>query len=167
MKKTVEQIIKALNLAPLEMEGGYFSRTHTADQIATFTIRSKTETRATASAIYYLLTPDTYSKIHRLPTDEVYHFYLGDPVELLLLEKNGKAKVIELGSDLLNNQYPQFVVSADSWQGSRLKPGGEFALLGTTMAPAFEYSDFERPEDLDLLMKDYPDSFHDLIKKLF
>ncbi|MFK7810114.1 MAG: cupin domain-containing protein [Saprospiraceae bacterium] len=167
MKPSIQQIIETLDLEPLEMEGGYFTRTYTSSDKAKFNIRSKEETRPTASAIYYLLTPDTHSKIHCLPTDEVYHFYLGDPVELLLLKEEGDAQVVELGTNILENEKPQFVVSKNIWQGSRLKSGGEFALLGTTMAPAFEYSDFEVPGDLEQLLKSYPKTFHELINTLF
>ena len=97
------------------------------------------------TAIYYLLSddPDSFSALHRLPTDEVYHFYLGDPVELLLLAPDGGSDVARLGSDLRRGERVQFVVPHGAWQGSRLRPGGRWALLGTTMAPGFDPSDFE------------------------
>jgi len=166
MNSIAKKIIEKLQLKPLEMEGGYFRRTYTSGQETNFDLDSSKKIRPNASAIYFFLTPETHSKIHRLPIDEVYHFYLGDPVELLLLDKNGKAEVIELGTDILNDAQTQFVVPKNAWQGSRLKLGGEFALLGTTMAPAFEYIDFETPEDLQNLQSQYPSSFADLIKSL-
>lgn len=161
MNHTAQKLIEELKLEPLEMEGGYFRRTYTSE------LHFDEKNRSAGSAIYYLLTPETHSKIHALPIDEIYHFYLGDPVELLLLEESGKAEMITLHNDVLAGGKPQFVVDKHLWQGSRLKPGGQFALLGTTMAPAFEYADFKTPENLDTLLAKYPDSFHDLIKKLF
>jgi predicted cupin superfamily sugar epimerase len=81
--------------------------------------------------------------MHRLPTDEVYHFYLGDPVEMLLLHADGRAENHTLGPDLLHGQHVQFVVPHGVWQGSRLRDGGRYALLGTTMAPGFDPNGYE------------------------
>lgn len=148
---TAKQIIELLNLKPLEFEGGYFRETY----------RSK---KPSATAIYYLLTPDTFSALHELPKDEIYHFYLGDPVEMLLLYPDGKGEMVTLGTDLNKNQRPQQIVRAGAWQGSRLKPGGKFALMGTTMAPGFKRSDFELGNRARLV-KQYP-KYRDLIIKL-
>src|SRR5207245_2095434 len=95
--------------------------------------------RWAGTAIYYLLTPDTFSALHRLPTDEVYHFYLGDPVEMLQLWPDGSGRVGTLGQDVRAGQLLQVIVPRGVWQGSRLRPGGAFALLGTTMAPGFDF----------------------------
>jgi predicted cupin superfamily sugar epimerase len=72
----------------------------------------------------------------------VYHFYLGDPVELLQLHPDGRGERIILGQDLLGGQKVQHVVPRDVWQGSHLLPGGQFALLGTTMAPGYTDEDY-------------------------
>src|SRR5262249_16929547 len=109
---------------------------------------------AAGTAMYYLLTPDSFSAMHRLPTDEVYHFYLGDPVEMLLLGHAGGQRMV-LGPDILHGQQAQFVVPARLWQGSRLREGGEFALLGTTMAPGFDFADYEHG-DRQALIERYP-----------
>jgi uncharacterized protein len=162
MNQQAQQIITKLQLQPLHMEGGYFRRTHTVRDYS-----REGQTIRETSVIYFLLNPDTYSKIHRLPTSEIYHFYLGDPVELLLLENNGDAKVIQFGNQVLNNEQPQVVVPKSCWQGSRLKSGGQFALIGTTMTPAFEDTDFERPESITLLLEKYPEEVHPLIKALY
>ena len=155
-----EQIIEYLDLKPLPIEGGYFRRTYlSTDKLGS--------TRCLSSAIYYLLTPDTYSKLHCLPSDEIYHFYLGDPIELLLLDPSGVGKARQMGQDILGGQVQQMLVPAHTWQGSRLCPGGEFALLGTTMAPAFDESDFTRPPSLNYLLEHYESDFHDLICQLF
>src|SRR5262249_43063234 len=101
---------------------------------------------------------------HRLPTDEIFHFYLGSPVEMLQLYEDGRGRVVTLGSNLLAGQSPQLVVPAGVWQGSCLAPGGAFALLGTTMAPGFDFADFE-PGDRSLLNAQYPE-FADFIRRL-
>ncbi|MGD2068227.1 MAG: cupin domain-containing protein [Gemmatimonadota bacterium] len=90
----------------------------------------------------YLLTPGTRSAMHRLPGDEVLHFYLGDPVEMLELMADGRSRATILGP-ALDRMTVQHVVPGGTWQGSRLVPGGAWALLGTTMAPGFSYDDYE------------------------
>jgi len=144
---TAQELIRLLDLKPLPGEGGYYHETYRSD-------RRGQDGKSAGTAIYYLLTPDTCSALHRLPTDEVYHFYLGDPVELLLLGPEG-ATIIRLGTDLQAGHRPQFVVPAGSWQGSCLADGGQFALMGTTMAPGFDFSDYEAGAR-DVLAREYP-----------
>lgn len=138
---TAEEVIRALRLEPHPEEGGYYRETY----------RSESEylpglpfdgTRSTSTGIYYLLTADTYSAMHRLPGDEMFHFYLGDPVQMLMLLPDGNSETVVLGPDLAT-MHLQHVVPGDTWQGSRLLPGGAWALLGTTMAPGFAFSDYE------------------------
>ena len=81
--------------------------------------------------------------MHRVRGDEMFHFYLGDPVELLQLKADGSGEVILLGQDIAAAMRLQHTVPAGVWQGSRLRAGGKYALLGTTMAPGFEYEDYE------------------------
>lgn len=161
-----EEIRRLLKLEPLEFEGGYFAETYKSKhRIQVSALPSGySAARALGTAIYYLLTPDTCSRMHRLPGDEIFHFYLGDPVEVLQLSPNGRGEVIVLGHDLWGGMKPQHVVPATHWQGSRLRPGGRFALLGTTMAPGFERQDYESGMRADLL-RSYP-AFADLIVQL-
>jgi uncharacterized protein len=143
---TAEQLIAHLGLKPLPREGGWYRETYRADLAlpADALAPHYPGGRAAGTAIYYLLTPDTFSALHRLAGDEVFHFYLGGPVEMLQLDpRRGEARVVVLGSDLLAGQRPQVVVPGGVWQGSRLRPGGAFALLGTTMAPGFDFADYE------------------------
>ena len=118
------------------------------------------------TAIYYFLTDqaDSFSAIHRLPTDEIYHFYLGDPVEMLLLHPDGRSEIIQLGHNLLAGEHVQYVAPAGVWQGSRLIEGGRYALLGTTMAPGYDDQDYEGG-DADELEQQYPDR-GELIRQL-
>jgi predicted cupin superfamily sugar epimerase len=81
--------------------------------------------------------------MHKLKSDEVYHFYLGDPVEMLLLRPDGSHAIIQLGQDLAQGQHVQTVVPRGWWQGSRLLPDSQFALLGCTVAPGFDFEDYE------------------------
>jgi len=144
---TRDEVIRLLGLEPLPGEGGYFRQTWRAhERVAAGALgaRYPRETRV-GTAIYYLVTDDPggFSALHRLPTDEVYHFYLGDPVEQVLLHADGRSEVVVLGPDLAAGQHVQHVAPRDTWQGTRLVPGGRWALLGTTMAPGFDPGDFE------------------------
>lgn len=162
---TVEQLILRLGLRPLPREGGYFRETYrAADCLSAGALPSRYgRDKAASTAIYYLLTPDTFSALHRLPTDEVYNFYLGGPVEMLLLA-DGRGRTVLLGSDVLADQQPQVVVPHGVWQGSRLVGASSFALLGTTMAPAFDFADYEAG-DRAVLTAQYP-AFADWIVRL-
>ena len=101
--------------------------------------------------------------MHKLITDEIFHFYLGDPVEMLLLYPDGESKIVTIGNDLKAGHSPQVVVPRGVWQGSYL-PRGEFALLGTTMSPGFDFEDFEIGKR-DILLEQFP-AQSQLIKKL-
>ena len=134
--------MKRLNLKPLPVEGGYFAESYRSkDLLGAGTIDRGP--RALSTAIYYLLTRETSSRLHRLASDEVYHFYCGDPVELLQLLPDGTGRIVTLGPDLLKGMVVQTVVPRGAWQGSRLRRGGRFALMGTTMAPGFDPADCE------------------------
>jgi uncharacterized protein len=97
------------------------------------------------SAIVALLVddPSAFSDMHRLPTDEIWHLYLGDPIELLLLYPDRSDELVILGHDVLAEQRVQTVVAAGVYMGARLRHGGEFAVNGNTMAPGFVPGDFE------------------------
>jgi predicted cupin superfamily sugar epimerase len=136
---TAEEIRALVRLEAHPLEGGFFVETWRSRERAA-TGRGE---RSVGTAIYYLLTSATRSSMHRLPWDEVFHFYLGDPVEILLLEPGRAGRVVTLGADLAAGQRPQVVVPAGVWQGSVLSTGGRVALLGTTMAPGFDSGDFE------------------------
>jgi len=142
---TAEQIKRLLGLVPLEGEGGDFAETYRAtDVLAAGSLGSEwPDARSLSTAIYYLLTPGTFSALHRLRSDELFHFYLGDPVEMLQLPPEGSARVVTLGTDLAAGMRPQVIVPRGVWQGTRLLPGGRLALLGTTVAPGFDPRDFE------------------------
>jgi len=153
---TADELIATLDLRPLPLEGGYYRETYrSADLLPAGALPRYTMPKAAATAIYYLLTPDTFSALHRLPTDEVFHFYLGGPVEMLQLLPDGQGQLLRLGPEVLAGQRPQVVVPRGVWQGSSLLPGSPFALLGTTMAPGFDFADYEAG-DRAILVGRYP-----------
>lgn len=144
---TEQDIARHLGLEPLALEGGMFRRT--------WQTAREENGKPLGTAIYFLLTARSYSHLHRLPGDEVYHFYLGDPVELYLLGPEGQVRRTVLGPDLANGQVPQAVAPAGWWQGSRVIPGGQYALLGTTMCPGYTDQDYEHA-DAGVLRAQYP-----------
>ncbi|MDD3311307.1 cupin domain-containing protein [Pseudodesulfovibrio sp.] len=166
MKITAREIIDILGLTPHPEEGGFFSETHRSAEILEANVLPLRygSPRRHSTAIYYLLTPETYSHLHRLETDEVFHFYLGDPCEMLRLHPDGRGETVPLGQDLASGQRPQVVVPRGVWQGMRLVPGGTFALMGCTVAPGFEYEDYAHGSRAELLER-YPD-FAELIRLL-
>ena len=139
------QIIDLLGLEPLPQEGGYFRETHRSNWSAPPSALPDAygSERPLGSAIYYLITAYDCSRMHRLPGPELFHFYLGDPVEMLQLHADGSGERVLVGNRLTDGTRPQVMVPGGSWQGARLVPGGEFALMGTTMSPGFDFADFE------------------------
>ena len=162
----VDEIIKFLKLKPHPGEGGYYRETYRSDEkipAAALPPRYKAD-KQFGTAIYYLLTPDSFSAFHRIPTDEIFHFYLGDPVTMFHIHPDGHGETVILGNDLKASQIPQCVVLKNVWQGSYLNKGGKFALMGTTVAPAFDFQDFELGKR-EILIKEYP-NFKKIIERL-
>lgn len=161
MTISIKEIKILLNLKP-HPEGGFYAETYrAAGKITALSLPEYSGARCYATAIYYLLTPDTFSQMHRVSSDEIFHFYLGDPVEMLELLPDGAARHTVLGTDLMSGMTPQKLVPRGVWQGLRLVDGGRFALLGTTVSPGFEYADYQAGRRAELLSL-YP-STSDLI----
>jgi hypothetical protein len=161
-----ETLKSLLNLVPLSFEGGYYVETYRSPElIGPECLPGRySGPRNVHTAIYYLLEPNTFSGMHRLASDEVFHFYLGHPVEMLQLWPDGSGKVVVIGADIQAGMLPQVVVPRGVWQGARLAAGGEFALLGCTVSPGFDFSDYESGSR-DLLSQTYP-AFTNLIRLL-
>jgi len=161
-----ERIIKLYNMKPLPGEGGYYVETYrSAESIEKSSLPERYDSdKSHSTAILYLLTPDTESRIHRLRSDEIYHFYMGDPVQLALIHPSGTIKVLFLGHDIRAGQFVQAVVPAGIWQGSFLLEGGQFALMGITVAPGFDFPDTELGSRKELL-EQYP-QHEDIIIRL-
>jgi len=150
---TTKEIIDLLKLKPLTIEGGHYLETYRSPDIIDQSNLPGTYdgARNFSTAIYFLLTPDTFSEMHRLKSDEIFHFYLGDPVRFLLLHPDGKSEQITLGNNLIAGHWPQLVVSRLTWQGAKLINGGKFALMGTTVSPGFDFNDYESGERQKLI----------------
>ena len=164
-KDTPEMLIELLGLAP-HPEGGYYRETYRSGETVPGESLPERYTgdRAHATAIYYLLTAGDCSRFHRVASDEVFHFYRGDPVLLAVLYPDGDGDTIVLGPDVRSGQAPQAVVPAGCWQGLVLRNGGRYALLGTTVAPGFDFADFE-VGDRGRLVEEYP-AYRDIIRRL-
>lgn len=143
---TAEQIKQLLHLDPHPAEGGFFYQTYKSMNSVTLSHGK----RSLGTAIYYLLEAGTFSEMHRLPSDELFHFYLGDPVEMLQLYPDGRSALFTLGADLAAGHYVQLLVPAGVWQGTRLIGDGKMALLGCTVTPGFEYEDYESGRSAEL-----------------
>lgn len=87
--------------------------------------------------------PETFSQMHRVPGEEIFHFYMGDAVEMLQIAPDGSGELIVIGTNIESGMRPQHVVPGGYWQGAKLRDGGRFALMGTTMSPGFDYADYE------------------------
>ena len=159
-----EAIIRHFGLQP-HPEGGFYRETYRSNEtIAAAALPPRYgEDRSFATAIYYLLTPDCFSSLHRLQSDEIFHFHLGDPVTMLRLH-DGRGETITLGHDVLAGEQLQVWVPRGVWQGMSLNPGGRFALLSTTVSPGFDFADFEAAAR-DALILQYP-SFAAQIERL-
>ena len=135
-----QEIIAQLGLSPLPEEGGFYAETYRSS----YTLDLPHGPRAAGTAIFYMITAGNFSALHRLKHDEIFHFYQGDPVTMLLISENGSGQEITLGHDIISGQRPQALVPAGVWQGSRIKtPQLGWSLMGTTMSPGFEFADFE------------------------
>jgi len=143
---TAGEIKKLLGLTPHPREGGSFIRTYASAEMlraATFEPGRYSGSRHIATAIYYLIEPGSFSMMHRLKSDELFHFYAGDPVEMLQLQSHGSGTTIRIGNVLARGERPQVLVPRGVWQGAHLLPGGAWALLGCTVNPGFSYADYE------------------------
>lgn len=142
------ELKRLLGLEPHLREGGWFRETWRAAEripgtaLAARYAAAREAGRAAGTAIYYLLEPENFSEMHKLASDEVFHFYLGDAVEMLQLYPDGTGRRVVLGRDVAEGQLLQTVVPQGVWQGTRLVAGGTFALLGCTVSPGFEYGDY-------------------------
>lgn len=162
-------IVGILDLKPLPVEGGFYRVSYIGDlqlpaNILPPSIRSG---RPSKSVIYYLLTADTKSRLHRLETDEMWHFYLGDSVDLHVVGPEVDYANFSLGHDLRDGQTVQAVVPARHWFGARLQNGGRWALMACSLAPAYSDEDFSLPADAEFasLLERFPaqqNLLHDL-----
>ena len=159
---TAAEVARWFNLEPLAEEGGFFRRTAESDVI------QPGSGRRAYSVIYSLLTPEGFSAMHRLSTDEIWCFHAGDAVESLRLKSDGRGEWVRLGLNPSAGEEPQNVVAAKTWQGTRLLPGGRWALMSCIVAPEFKWEDFElgRREVLESQFPDFVGGIRGLTRAL-
>lgn len=145
---TPAQIAEALGLEPLDQEGGLFRSTY--HQLA------PDGSHELSNAIYYMLEGKQFSHLHRLNHDEIYHYHMGDALELIELCPDGTCRHYLCGPDVLNGQVPQAVIHANCWQGSRVAAGGRYSLVGTVSIPGWTPEGYEHCENPEELAQQYP-----------
>ncbi len=156
---TAARFVERLAMQKIPDEGCWFSVTYVSPdrlEVGGLPPRFKTA-RAAGTAIYALVTREDFSALHKLSTDETWHFYAGDPIELLLLKPDGTHEIVVIGPDLLNGQQPQFTVPAGTWMAARPRRDdpSAYSLFGCTLSPGFDYGDYT-PGYRDDLQKRYP-----------
>jgi predicted cupin superfamily sugar epimerase len=153
---TAEEVKRILGLVKHPQEGGWYVRTWESEEFVAaeaFADRRYAGARRTSTAIYYLLEPGTFSEMHVLRSDEVFHHYLGDAVEMLQLFEDGSSARVVIGKDIAAGEVLQHVVRRGVWQGSRLRVAEGWALLGCTVAPGFEFEDYRDASAEELVAK--------------
>jgi predicted cupin superfamily sugar epimerase len=165
MRQPANYWIEKLQLTR-HIEGGYFKETYRSDLTllteqlpATFT-----GPRNISTSIYYLLEHGFFSAFHRIRSDEQWHFYFGDPLEIFEFQEDGRLVTYVLGSDPVKGQTFQCTIKAGNWFASRPADGSEYCLAGCTVSPGFDYNDFEIAKRDELINK-FPD-YKDLILQL-
>jgi predicted cupin superfamily sugar epimerase len=141
MHPDAEDLVERLSLAP-HPEGGFYRETWRAPLVLEGLPHGTP--RAASTAIYFLLPAGVFSALHRVRSDEAWHHYDGDPLELHELDDAGSHEVVVLGRDVRRGERPQHVVAAGKWQAA-VPRGERYALCGCTVAPGFDFRDFEMP----------------------
>ena len=149
MLPTADELIRSLRLKP-HPEGGHYRETFRAPA----TVSIEQGVRARSTAIYFLLQSGDFSAFHRVTSDEVWHHYAGATVEIHTLTVAGAHAVHRLGANVALGEEPQFVVPAGVLQAARVADAG-YALCGCTVAPGFDFADFEMPLR-ERLVADFP-----------
>ena len=138
-------------------EGGYFRETYRAkERLAANSLpRRFSGPRSISTAIYFLLRSGEVSTFHRIQSDEIWHYYTGSPLTIHIISRQGKHLVIKLGPAPGRGELPQAVIPAGSWFGAVVNKPRSYSLIGCTVAPGFEFADFE-PADRRRLLAKYP-----------
>lgn len=141
---SVQQFIKHFDLQP-HPEGGYYKETYRSDEmIPVNTLPSGFKgDRNMATAIYFLLEKGNFSAFHRIKSDECWHFYAGQTLEVYMIMPDGNLKIIKLGNNIAAGEVFQYVVPANTWFASAPANGSSFSFVGCTVVPGFDFRDFE------------------------
>ncbi len=142
-------LIKTLQLLP-HPEGGYYKETYRSDRRISVDGRE----RNVCTAIFFLLENHQKSHFHRIQSDELWFFHQGEPLEMVMLQDQ-KAHTVLLGNNLEEGESPQIVIPANTWFAAKIKRSTGYALVSCSVAPGFDFSDFELADEKELL-QDYP-----------
>lgn len=153
--------IEKLGLEP-HPEGGYFKETYRSEDLVNFD--GYISARNISTAIYFMITKGNFSAFHRIKSDELWHYYEGSPISIYCISPDGKLEVIELGLDLEKGEKPQAMVPGGTWFASCLADDGDYALAGCTVAPGFDFVDFELADRVELV-RTFP-QHAEIIRKL-
>jgi len=143
-----QQVIKALDLEPLTIEGGFFNEIYRSSDTVTLSGRD----RCLGTSIYYMLDGASISDWHRVASDEIWYYHAGSAAVQLLLYPDGSWSEVVIGSDLIAGQRPQSIILAGTWQAALLldRSEGSWGLFGASVFPGFEYDDFELGNGMEL-----------------
>jgi hypothetical protein len=146
-----EELIEKLQLEK-HPEGGYFKETYRSEILLPKSVLPSefTSSRNASTCIYFMLTSDEFSAFHKVNQDEAWHFYLGETITLHMISPEGEYSQVSIGNDFGQNETPQFVVPAQHWFAAEIKTEDSFALVGCTVAPGFDFDDFELAEQQEL-----------------
>lgn len=163
MKKS-KQWISSLNLIP-HPEGGYFNEVYRSDEIIdNMSLDNRyLGSRSVSTSIYFLLDGDQFSAFHKIKSDELWHFYDGSSIKLYIMSEDGSLETKKLGITLEENEVPQIVIPKNHWFAAEPIDKSKFSLIGCTVAPGFDFTDFELGKRKDLINK-YP-KLKEIIKK--
>jgi predicted cupin superfamily sugar epimerase len=164
-KITPQQLVEKLKLLP-HPEGGWYRETYrSSDSFAGNNLPLGFEgVRSFSTAIYFLLEKGNFSAFHRIKSDECWHFYSGQSLDIFIIHPNGIFETISLGPEIEREEQFQFVVPANTWFASRPSEKSEYCLVGCTVAPGFDFNDFELA-NADALCKEFP-QHEQIIKSL-
>ena len=153
---TVELLVKELELLP-HPEGGYYKETYRSEGIISQQCLSPefSGDRNMATGIYFLIEKGNFSALHKIKSDETWHFYYGDALEVIEINDEGKLTITKVGKDIIAGQTFQYTVKANTWFGSRVSSNGIFSLVGCTVYPGFDFNDFELAKKEELI-KQFP-----------
>ena len=164
---TPQQLIQQFNLQP-HPEGGWYKETYKSTELllAAALPQRFSGDRSFSTAIYFLLEQGNFSAFHKIKSDECWHFYAGDSLAVYIIDLQGELSIIELGNDINNGQVFQYVVPANCWFASRPAAESSFCFVGCTVAPGFDFEDFDLADahELSKLYPQHRDIIHELCR---
>ena len=157
MEKTTSDLIEQLELVR-HPEGGWYRETYrSTEMILAENLPERFRgDRSFCTSIYFLLGKNDISALHRIKSDEIWHFYAGTTLTVHLITALGEYRAIKLGTDLASGETYQAVVSAGCWFGAEVTGEGDYSLVGCTVAPGFDFADFEMGK-MESLLKQFPE----------